>query len=84
MHTIIVVSSIVIGWLICSVLTYGRVYAYFTQEFPRQRGHSQFAMNFAIGGPLTLGVAIFCSWGSKCGFKFRNYDHSKMVSVKYD
>lgn len=71
--TVIVLG--VLGWIACSVLTYGGEFAYFQREFSLIAGKNydkdrRFALRMALFGPIGL-LVVFVNTFFKHGLKFK-------------
>jgi hypothetical protein len=68
---------IILGWLICGILTYGISLAYFQRTFPTiaqemVREDMGISCIFGLFGPLGLVILFFFSGFAQCGIMFRN------------
>lgn len=67
---------IIAGWLICSVLSYGILFAHAQREFPfiaerDYRKDMAFSMALGLFGPFILVASIFLTGFAQHGLKFR-------------
>lgn len=70
------ITLIVLMWLICSLLSYGAVFAHLQRQFPMfaKKDYEEdrnFALVMSIFGPIGLLTALMVTRGFKHGFKFR-------------
>lgn len=65
---------IIIAWALCSFLSYGITFAYWSREwhaFSIYKYDMRWSIAFSLMGPLSLAVAIFFSDFCKHGFKIK-------------
>ncbi len=70
------ITFIFIGYLCCSILSYGITFAHFQGKYPtiaeEEYGEDKaFAIGMSIGGPLSLWASYFSSGFAKHGLKFK-------------
>lgn len=69
-------ALIILGWLTCSALSHGMLFAYFQREYPRKakemfREDMSMSLMVSLLGPPALFCALACTGFAKHGFKFK-------------
>lgn len=59
----IIIIALILGWIVCGVIIYGGVFAYYQEEYlgvakRDLEADKEFALKVALGGPFTLIVCV--------------------------
>ncbi len=69
----LIVTAVVLGYLVCSVLGFGLTVGYFQQEFYKVRSKNVYSLAWLIAfmGPIGLTIAFLAGSFGKHGLQFR-------------